>query len=90
MARRTRKAGPQPYDFRRPIKLSLQLTSKAGKETDGSKALDLAIEEFSNRPMADLSSSAGRTKAKAELLAKLETAYPEEVMDVYFTQFVMQ
>jgi flagellar FliL protein len=74
------------------IKLALQLTAAAGtgKEMDGSKALDLAITQFTDVAVAELSSADGRAKAKSELLEKLEKAYEDEVMDIYFTQFVMQ
>lgn len=70
--------------------LALQATAKAPKDLDGSKALDLAIALFSDRSVTDLSSAQAREKAKAELLAQVEKAYPHEVMDVYFTEFVMQ
>jgi flagellar FliL protein len=72
------------------LKLALQLTAAADKATDGSKALDLAITEFTDRPIAELSSADGRAKLKAELLEKLAAAYEDKVMDIYFTQFVMQ
>ncbi|GAA1794770.1 flagellar basal body-associated FliL family protein [Planosporangium flavigriseum] len=72
------------------LKLSLQATADAAEEPDGSKALDIAISEFSNRPVAELSSNAARDKAKAELRKKINEAYEGHVMDVYFTEFVMQ
>lgn len=72
------------------LKLSLQATADAKEEPDGSKALDIAISEFSNRPVAELSSNAARDKAKSELREKISKAYDGEVMDVYFTEFVMQ
>ena len=40
--------------------------------------------------MADLSTEASRDKAKAELAADAAKQYPDKVMDVYFTEFVMQ
>jgi len=70
--------------------LALQETTRAPKDVDGSKALDLAIALFSGRSMAELATPQGREKAKAELVAQVEKAYPDEVMDVYFTEFVMQ
>lgn len=70
--------------------LALQETTRAPKDVDGSKALDLAIALFSGRSMSELATPQGREKAKAELVAQVEKAYPEEVMDVYFTEFVMQ
>jgi flagellar protein FliL len=72
------------------LKLALQLTDKAGAEMDGSKALDLAITAYTNKPMAELASEEGRNKVKEELLKQVEEAYPEEVMDIYVTTFVMQ
>jgi flagellar FliL protein len=72
------------------LKLALQATVEAKEEPDGSKALDIAISELSNRPMTDLASNAAREKAKGELRAKINKAYGGEVMDVYFTEFVMQ
>ena len=72
------------------LKLSLQATADVKEELDGSKALDIAIEEFSNRPMAELFSNEERLRAKADLKEKLAEAYEGEVMDVYFTNFVIQ
>src|SRR5689334_18466764 len=59
------------------VKIALQLTATADAKTDGSKALDLAVAEFTDRPMADLSSADGRAKVKADLLAKVGKAYEE-------------
>jgi flagellar FliL protein len=72
------------------LKLSLQATLDAAEAPDGSKALDIAISEFSNRPLAELASNAARDKAKVELRKKINEAYEGHVMDVYFTEFVMQ
>lgn len=77
------------------MKLALQATvDAAGGEgssgPDGSKALDMAISRYSNMPMAELSSSTGRAKAKAELLEDVKKAYDDKIMDIYFTEFVMQ
>ena len=71
------------------IGIALQLTD-AAKEADGSKALDAAIEMFSGRSTEELATRESREELKKELLHKLEKAYDEEVMDVYFTQFVTQ
>ena len=72
------------------LKISLQATADAKEEPDGSKALDIAIDQLSNRTVAELSSNAARDQAKAELRKKVSEAYEGEVMDVYFTEFVMQ
>jgi flagellar FliL protein len=73
------------------LKLALQATAAATEAPDGSQAVDIAISQFSNMPVAELSSSAAREKQKKILKEKVEKAYPEdEIMDVYFTEFVMQ
>src|SRR2546421_7535876 len=72
------------------IHLALQATASAGATVDGSQALDLTVAEFSDHPMAEYSSAEGRAKAKAELLAGVEKAYEDKIMDIYFTEFVIQ
>ena len=76
------------------LKMTLQATTEAAEAPDGSKALDIAIELFSNHSEADLLTTEGRTKAKEELTAKVVKAYTvekkKEVMEVYFTTFVIQ
>jgi flagellar FliL protein len=72
------------------IHLALQATADAGEELDGSQALDLTVAQFSNLNLADLASTEGRTKAKEKLLTAVEKAYEDKVMDIYFTEFVMQ
>jgi flagellar FliL protein len=70
--------------------LALQPTAEAGEEVSGAKALDLAITLFSGRSLEELSSRAGREKAKATLVQNVTKAYEGKVYDVYFTTFVMQ
>lgn len=90
------------------LKLGLALqavVSEGGGEgasgPDGSKALDLAIAEFTGLSVADLSDPTKRQQYKDELQEKIITAYEEEpakegeppskvVMGIYFTQFVTQ
>jgi flagellar protein FliL len=73
------------------LKMSLQMTADAGSEAlDGSRALDLAIGQYSGLPIAQLFSTGYRDQTKAELLAKVEKAYDDKVMDIYFTTFVIQ
>jgi len=62
----------------------------AAEEPDGSKALDIAIAQLSNRKIAELNTAQARDAAKAKLLGAIEEAYHHEVMDLYFTEFVMQ
>ena len=59
-------------------------------EPDGSHALDLAISQFSGKSIAELADHKAREKAKEKLLHSVEEAYHHEVMDIYFTEFVMQ
>jgi flagellar FliL protein len=72
------------------IGLALQTTTKASAEIDGSQALDIAISQLSGRKMADLELPAKRAKAKETLVKAVSEAYDGEIMDVYFTEFVMQ
>ena len=72
------------------IKIALQATADAAHEPEGSKALDLAIDQFSEYEMGELSTSEGRHKAKEELREHVKEAYHGDIMDVYFTEFVMQ
>ena len=72
------------------IHLALQATAAAGETLDGSQALDLTVAQFSDQTMAELASAEGRKKAKEKLLTAVEKAYEEKVMDIYFTEFVMQ
>lgn len=71
------------------IGLALQLTATA-HEADGSKALDVAIDLYSGRSVAELADPAERRKLKKELLKELDHSYHGDVMDVYLTEFVMQ
>ena len=70
--------------------LALQASKKAPAELDGSKALDIAIDEFSGLNMDDLARKAYRHKLQKELNRRLGKAYEEEVIGSYFTDFVTQ
>jgi flagellar FliL protein len=72
------------------LKLALQATADAAEAPDGSHAADIAISLFSNMAVAELSSNEAREKTKKKLAEKVEKAYEGEIMDVYFTEFVMQ
>jgi flagellar protein FliL len=72
------------------IKIALQATIDATETPDGSKALDIMISQFSNLSVAELSSGPARETAKKELSKKISEAYEGQVMDIYFTEFVMQ
>ena len=85
------------------VAIALQLSAEAaeagggghgGGEEDGSahwaRALDAAISVLGERTYGDLSAPGGRAKAKEDLAHHIAELYHEEVVDVYFTEFVMQ
>jgi flagellar FliL protein len=77
------------------VAFTIQETADAGTAAiDTSEALDLAIDQYTGKDIAELSTAKGREKNKDELLAAIEKAYNEQgkqiVMDIYFTQFVTQ
>lgn len=52
---------------------------------------DLVLSTFSGRKMDELSNEAGREAARQDLLAGIQNYYgEEEVLTVFFTEFVMQ
>ncbi len=53
-------------------------------------ASDVVLHTFSGRLMADLSTVDGREAARLELAEGLTHHYGDEVVSVYFTEFVMQ
>ena len=73
---------------------ALQATADAAEAPDGSKALDLAISLYSNQSSTSLLTKEGRDKSKEQLKEQVIKAYTvkdeEEIMDVYFTTFVIQ
>ena len=58
--------------------MAMQFDLSAGEETDGSRALDLAIGQFSGKTIDELATTEGRTKAKEELIARVKLAYMPE------------
>jgi len=76
------------------LAFSLQQTADAAEAVDTSEALELAIDEYTGKTLAELSTEKGREELKKELTAKIVKAYTEEdkkmVMGVYYTAFVTQ
>ncbi|HEY0951292.1 flagellar basal body-associated FliL family protein [Nocardioides sp.] len=72
------------------VGIALQLVEGAPEELDGSKALDATIELFSGRTVEEVGNAGKRKELKEELETTLEKAYEEEVMGIYFTEFVTQ
>lgn len=71
------------------VGIALQLVEGV-KEADGSKALDATIDEFSGVAMGDVNDPAKRATYKKALEKELAHRYHDEVMGVYFTEFVTQ
>ncbi|HET6483538.1 MAG TPA: flagellar basal body-associated FliL family protein [Actinoplanes sp.] len=73
---------------------SLQQTADAAEDVDTSEARELAIDEYTGKTIAELSSEKSRGEIKSDLTAKVVKAYTEDgvamVMDVYYTSFVTQ
>jgi len=77
------------------LQFSLQQTADAGSESvDPSEAIELAIDEYTGKTVAELSTEKGREAIKEDLVNKIVKAYTEDktemVMDVYYTAFVTQ
>ncbi|MCA0330420.1 MAG: flagellar basal body-associated FliL family protein [Actinobacteria bacterium] len=71
--------------------MALQATKDGDvKHMDGSEALDSAIEIFSGQDMEKLGDAEVRAEYKKQLVEKVVESYEKHVMDVYFTEFVMQ
>jgi flagellar FliL protein len=77
------------------FKFALLQTADSGATTvDTSEAVNLAIDEYTGKTVAELSTEKGRDAIKADLLSKIIKAYTEKkvkmVMDIYYTDFVTQ
>lgn len=70
--------------------LALQLTTKASSTFDGSAAQDAAISIYSGLDVGQADQSDQRTALKEKLLGQLEKLYPNQVMGVYYTEYVTQ
>lgn len=66
------------------------LEAKEFEEGLSAKATDIAIELLGGSDMAEISTPEGREHVKEKLKEHLKEAYEGEVLDVYFTDFVMQ
>jgi flagellar protein FliL len=65
------------------LKFGMAIQPIAGAaEVDGSKALDLAISQFSQMTIEELSTAEGRSKAKEELVARIKLTYLPEGTDI--------
>ena len=57
---------------------------------ENAKANDLMIAEFGGKSMEELGTTKGREEMKKHLQEKLKETYEGDVIDVFFTDFVMQ
>lgn len=71
------------------IGIALQLTAETA-EVDGSRALDATIRTFSGLPIAKVDSEPERAGLKKQLTSEIVEKYHDEVMDLYFVEFVTQ
>ena len=74
------------------VGLALQLPDPPASdhEIGGSVALDEAIAFLGEHTYAQLAAPAARQEAKKELSHRVAERYHEEVLGIYFTEFVMQ
>lgn len=77
------------------VGMALQLSKSAQADTfqaEGlsAKALDIAIKSLGRRTYSELQVPKTREEAKEQLSEAVARAYKDEVLDVYFTEFVMQ
>lgn len=74
------------------VGLALQLPKEPASEEEvtGSVALDEAISFLGEHTYAQLAAPAARQAAKKELSHRVAKRYHEGVLEVYFTEFVMQ
>ena len=74
------------------VGLALQLPKepKSDHAVTGSVALDEAISFLGEHTYAQLAAPAARQEAKKELSHRVAKRYHHEVLEVYFTEFVMQ
>lgn len=71
------------------VGIALQLV-QGSSMSDGTKALDSTISEFSGLPMAEVNDTTKREVLRKQLVARLSKDYDKAVMGVYFTEFVTQ
>lgn len=70
---------------------AMQLSAASEKSPDVSRARDIGIATFSGREMALVNDTANRDALKTEFLENLQGAFgAENVVDVYYTDFVTQ
>jgi flagellar FliL protein len=74
------------------VGLALQVVAEpsSGEEVTGAVALDEAIAYLGGRTYDELVAPQARQAAKQELSKRVAARYHDDVIEVYFTEFVMQ
>lgn len=76
------------------VKVGVSIELIEGQATAGgfdtSKAAELIIDTFSNHEMETLRDNEMRKTLSADLLKGVQKAYPDQVYDLYLTEFVLQ
>lgn len=72
------------------LALQLPLEPAGEEEVTGSVALDEAIAFLGEHTYAQLAKPAARQEAKTKLSERVAKRYHDEVLGIYFTEFVMQ
>jgi flagellar FliL protein len=76
------------------LNFSIQQTDKDAVAVDTAEAKQIAIDLYTGKTVAELSTEKGRDAVKEEMVAEMVKAYTvdkvQEVMDVYYTAFVTQ
>jgi flagellar basal body-associated protein FliL len=74
------------------LRVSIGLVTIKGSKAivDTSEAKQAIVDEYSNKSVVDLTGLKARDRARQELVKQLGKAYPMQIMDVYYTGFVMQ
>jgi flagellar FliL protein len=73
-----------------PAAHSVDEAAGAVPEVDGAKALDAAINVLGQRTYHELLAPGGKARAQKSLSSRVRKLYPDDVMGVYFTEFLMQ
>jgi flagellar protein FliL len=69
---------------------ALELAPDVVEEVPTAPVYDALIAEFNRHTMEELTDPAARAATKAALLAALAPTYGDDIVDVYYTEFVMQ
>jgi flagellar basal body-associated protein FliL len=72
------------------LALCPDLVLPEGEELVTAPAKDIIVSTLSGNSMTVLADPQGREQAKQLLTERIRTAYPDEVFEIYFLEFVMQ